>query len=93
MKRVKKVLVLAVVFAVVFGFYSAGFTQEEKKININTATLEELVELKHIGEKYAQRIIEFRDKNGPFETPEDIMKVKGIGEKIFEVNKDRIVVE
>lgn len=93
MRNVKKVFVLAVVFAVIFGFYGSGFAQDEKKININTATLEELVELKHIGEKYAQRIIEFREKNGPFETIEDIMKVKGIGEKIFEVNKDRIVVE
>jgi len=93
MKKGKKVLVLVILFAVVFGFYGSGFGQDEKKIDINTATMEELVELKYIGEKYAQRIIEFREKNGPFETIEDIMKVKGIGEKIFEVNKDLIVVE
>ncbi len=93
MKKGKKVLVLVILFAVVFGFYGSGFGQDEKKIDINTATMEDLVELKYIGEKYAQRIIEFREKNGPFETIEDIMKVKGIGEKIFEVNKDLIVVE
>ncbi len=93
MKKGKKVLVLVILFAVVFGFYGSGFGQDEKKIDINTATMEELVELKYIGEKYAQRIVEFREKNGPFETIEDIMKVKGIGEKIFEVNKDLIVVE
>ncbi len=93
MKKGKKVLVLVILLAVVFGFYGSGFGQDEKKIDINTATMEELVELKYIGEKYAQRIIEFREKNGPFETIEDIMKVKGIGEKIFEVNKDLIVVE
>ena len=93
MKKGKKVLVLVILFTVVFGFYGSGFTQDEKKIDINTATMEDLVELKYIGEKYAQRIIEFREKNGPFETIEDIMKVKGIGEKIFEVNKDLIVVE
>ena len=93
MEKGKKVLAMVVLLAVVFGFYGLGLTQEVKKININKATMEELVELKHIGEKYAQRIIEFREKNGPFETIEDIMKVKGIGEKIFEVNKDLIVVE
>ena len=93
MRKTRKVLVLLVIVALMFGFYGLGFSQEEKKININTATMEELVELKHIGENYAQRIIEFREKNGPFEKIDDIMKVKGIGEKIFEVNKDRIVAE
>ena len=93
MKKGKKVLILAIFVAVVSGFYGLSFAQEEKKININTATVEELAELKHIGEKYAQRIIDFREKNGPFVTIEDIKKVKGIGEKIFEANKNRIVVE
>ena len=46
-----------------------------------------------VGEKYAQRIVEYREANGPFEKPEDIMKVKGIGSKVWEANKDRIVVE
>jgi len=49
--------------------------------------------LKRIGPKYATRIIEFRETNGPFKVPEDIMKVKGIGQKTREENKDRIVVE
>ena len=93
MKKSQKVLVFVVIVALVFGFYGLGFSQEEEKININTATLEELVQLKNIGENYAQRIIEFREKNGPFEKIDDIMKVKGIGEKTFEANKDRIVVE
>ncbi len=62
------------------------------KININTATVEQLMELDRIGAKYAQRIIEHREKYGPFKTPEAIMEVKGIGEKTWEANKDRIVV-
>jgi len=42
--------------------------------------------------KYAERIVEYREKVGPFLTPEDIMKVKGIGEKTWEANKDKISV-
>lgn len=60
-------------------------------VNINTATIEELMTLDGIGETYAQRIIEFRQNNGSFQAPEDILNVKGIGEKMFEANKDRIV--
>jgi competence protein ComEA len=63
------------------------------KINLNTATLEELITLDRIGPKYAQRIIDYRDTYGPFENIEDIMKVKGIGPKTFEANKDKITVE
>ncbi len=63
------------------------------KVNINTATLEELMTLKGIGPKYAQRIIDYREAHDPFEKIEDIMKVKGIGTKTFKVNKDKITVE
>ena len=61
------------------------------KININTATKAELVELKYIGDKNAEKIIEYR-KAHPFEKPSDITHVKGIGNKAFEANKDRIAV-
>jgi len=67
--------------------------EEIQKININTACVEELVQLKWIGPKYAQRIVEYREKNGPFEKPEDIMLVSGIGPRAWEANKDRIVIE
>ena len=63
-----------------------------EKVNINTASLEQLMTLDRVGSKYAQRIIEYRETIGPFAEPEDIMKVKGIGQKTWEANKDRIVV-
>ena len=83
---------LVVVF-LVFGFSMSSLASERGKININTASLEELAALEKVGEKYAQRIVEYREANGPFERPEDIMKVKGIGERTWEANKDKICVK
>ncbi len=67
--------------------------EETPKININTASAEELVQLKGIGQKKAEVIIEFRKNNGPFQRLEDLLKVPGIGPKTFEANKDRITLE
>lgn len=62
------------------------------KININTATKQELIVLKYIGEKTADKIIEFR-KDQPFTEIEDIMNVKGVGQKMFDANKDKMTVK
>ena len=63
------------------------------KVNINTASKEALSGLNGIGPVTAERIIEYRDKNGPFKNKEEITKVKGVGEKTFQKIKDSIVVE
>ena len=65
---------------------------EGGKVNINTATASELETLPRVGPKVAQRIIDFRTKNGNFKKVEEIMKVQGIGEKVFEDIKDLITV-
>lgn len=59
-------------------------------IDINKASLRELMELPDIGEVLAQRIIDHREMNGPFETTEEIMEVYGISEKRYEKIKDLI---
>ena len=75
----------------------AGETSKEEakegKVNINTATVEELKTLKGVGEKKAEAIIEYRKKNGSFQTKEDLMKVRGIGKKLFESFEERIVTQ
>jgi comEA protein len=70
----------------------AGQAAPKAKININTAPAAELEALPRIGPKVAQRIVDFRTKNGSFKRIEDIMKVQGIGEKIFDEIKDLITV-
>lgn len=65
-------------------------SQSNGKININTADLQALMTLPGIGEEYAQRIIDYREANGPFAEIADIMNVSGIGEKRFDAIKDFI---
>lgn len=69
MKRLFLVLVMLVAFS---GVAVAA-------VNINTATKEELTSIKGVGEKRAQEIIDYRTKNGPFKTVDDLEKIPGIG--------------
>lgn len=70
---------------------SSGNTSEGK-VNINTATKEELMTVPGIGEVTAQNIIAYREKNGDFSTLEDLKKVGRIGDKTLEKFKDKIEV-
>ena len=63
------------------------------KININTATAEQLDTLDGIGPSKAEAIVKYRETQGPFLKIEDIMNVSGIGQKTFENIKDNITVE
>lgn len=69
------------------------YADDALKVNINTASAEELTQLKGVGPKYAAKIVEYREQNGPFAAAEDIMKIPGIGPATFEKNKERIAVE
>lgn len=63
------------------------------KVNINSASFKELIKLKGIGKKTANRIIDYRQKNGPFFYKEDLIKIRGIGKAKFETIKDSIIIE
>lgn len=62
------------------------------KININQASAAQLAYLPRIGARAAERIAEYRKENGPFARPEELMEVKGIGEKLFLVLKPYVAI-
>jgi competence protein ComEA len=86
---------LVLAFALVSIMAAPSFSEDTpaKKININSASVQELQKLPQIGAVVAQRIVDFRGKNGKFTKIEEIMKVKGIGEKTFLKLKPLITVE
>jgi len=64
-----------------------------RQIDINKASAVELTAIPGVGNVIAQRIVEFRDKQGPFRRVEDLMKIRGIGEKSFQKIRPYIKVE
>jgi competence protein ComEA len=80
----------AAVLGATFLFVAAGLCADSPgeaapagKVNINAASAAQIAFLPRIGEKVAVRVIEYRKSNGPFARTEDLMEVKGIGEKLF----------
>lgn len=67
-------------------------TGGDAQVNINSATKEELMTLPSIGEVRAEAIIKYREENGGFQSPEDLQKVSGIGEKTYADLESRITV-
>jgi competence protein ComEA len=71
---------------------SAGKKATSAVVNINSATLSELETLPGIGARTAQRIVEYRQKNGGFKKIEELMNVQGVGEKSFLKIRDRLTI-
>jgi competence protein ComEA len=93
MERQRRFFTLVVAFSVMMALVPFAMAQEVQKININTASAEELMQLDGIGQEYAKRIVEYREDQGAFKAAEDLTNVSGIGPKTWELNKDRITVE
>ncbi|CAI3161163.1 putative protein [Acinetobacter calcoaceticus] len=69
---------------------STIMTDSSGQVHLNQANIDELQKLKGIGEKKAQAIVEYRQKNGGFKNIDEFKNVKGIGPAIFEKNKPRL---
>jgi competence protein ComEA len=96
----KQMTLRALIFVLAVSLVGAGlalgiwpFSDEGMRVNINTADQETLAALPGVGEAKAGAIIEYRDRNGPFKTVEDIEKVFGIDEQVFAGLKAKITVE
>lgn len=63
--------------------FAAGKAESTAKVNINTASAAELTTLPGVGPKLAARIVEYRQKQGGFKSPQELLNVKGIGEQSF----------
>ena len=94
MTHTKKLLTLLVILAMAAVSVAAaaggpaaaekpGSAGGDKLVNINTADAGQLATLPQVGPKMAQRILDYRKGNGSFKRVQDLMKVKGIGEKVF----------
>ena len=60
-------------------------------VNINTADVKELMTLTGVGRKVAEKIVEYRDTHGPFKKADELKKVDGVGNGVWEKNRERVV--
>lgn len=70
---------------------SLGLSAAEP-VNINSADKQTLMQVKGVGEKRAEAIIAWREKNGPFKSVEELTEIDGIGPSLIETNKDLLTV-
>jgi competence protein ComEA len=69
-----------------------GASATSGTINVNSASAEQIALLPRVGLKLAERVVEYRKTNGPFKKVEDLMEVKGVGEKLFVVLRPHLTV-
>ena len=89
----KQFIAFFVALLVLCTFIAPVWGQEAERININKASAQELAKLKKVGPKYAVRIIEHRQKYGPFKLTEELMEVPGIGPGTYNRIKDQIIAQ
>lgn len=84
-RKHQKLAVAALAVALFAAAVPAAFAAEAGKVNVNTASAEQIALLPRVGPSIAARVVEFREANGKFAAAEDLMLIRGIGEKTFEL--------
>jgi competence protein ComEA len=92
MAQQKRIIGVWVLATLLLAGGSAIAAEGKAVVNINTADTEALMLLPKVGPSVAQRIVEFREQNGQFKAAEDLMLVRGVGEKTFELIKPHVVI-
>ena len=92
MRKSLHIVTLALILAAIGTAALADDAAPTGVVNINTADAAQLALLPRVGEKAAERIIEYRTEHGPFKKAADLMQVKGIGAKTFELMSSHIAV-
>ena len=97
MQRIRKAVAAGLLCGLVLagggrGAIAAGAAPTGARVNLNSASADELAQLPGVGPAKARAIVEYRSEE-PFRKPEDLRKVKGIGDKLYERLKDQIMVE
>ena len=101
--KLQKKLAIFLAFLLFLGFCSFAAAEQaaktkksaalEGKLNVNTATSEQLTMLPGIGEATAKNIMDYRTQNGNFKAVDDLLKVKGIGEKTLGKMKSYVILD
>lgn len=93
----KSIISILILVALTLGATGALAAETAKSpagvVNINTADASQIAFMPRIGLKTAERVVQFREEHGAFKNPTDLMQVKGIGDKTFELLSPYVVVE
>jgi competence protein ComEA len=93
MMRCKRFVAALAALLVIFVFIGPVYGRDGERLNINKASAEELAKLQKVGPKFAVRIIEHRQKYGPFKLTEELMEIRGIGPHTYDKIKDQIIAQ
>ena len=91
--RFKRFIALFAAILIVFACTPPVFGQDREMVNINKASAAELAKLQEVGPKFAVRIIEYRQKYGPFKLTEELMEIRGIGPRTYDKIRDQIIAQ
>jgi comEA protein len=91
--RFKRSIAIFAALLIMFAFIAPVSGKDTERVNINKASAAELAKLQKVGPKFAVRIIEYRQKYGPFKLTEELMEIRGIGPRTYDKIRDKITVQ